>query len=544
VTGDDKIVEFPKAEVLPEERARRLAIEVDRLAGLPVVEWMFYLPDVAKKHGVTEAVTKKMVEATIKEREKKAREDKAETRLREQHAEKKEKKESTARREEERERQREQERAAKEAERARKEAEQLEREQEIQRKKRDVVFAEIASLPRMTHEVRLKEAAARLSEDFDELHEEFEVYFAARSLPKELEPWPEPVSTAELLTAIEVKFRRYVVTSDAIVTAATLWTPFTYVVEVATHAPKLVFTFPEREAGKSVALHVVSWMSQRRYAAIEATGASIYRIIDRLRPTVFVDEADTLFRRSTVLSHIINASWTNDGSKIPRASSKGKSVDEYDCYGAQAFGMKKLRMPDTTHSRCIICLIWPKLPHEIVDEFNYRDDDEFKVIRRKSIRWSVDHAVALQTAKPEFPAGFNNRIRQNWKMLFAIADLAGAAWSQRARNAALELETDRDEQSETIRLFQGLHDVWGDAEKRKSASLCEALAAHPSGEWADFRDKGPISSIQLAALLREFGIKPIHNLFQAGRGKDKKNRGGYRRAQFKNAWARLLQKPS
>ena len=47
MSGDDpkKIVEFPKAEIVPEERARRLKMEVERLASLPVVEWMYYLAD-------------------------------------------------------------------------------------------------------------------------------------------------------------------------------------------------------------------------------------------------------------------------------------------------------------------------------------------------------------------------------------------------------------------------------------------------------------------------------------------------------------------
>src|SRR5215472_5142673 len=63
MSGDDpkKIVEFPKAEIVPEERARRLKIEVDRLANLPVVEWMYYLSDrgVAEKHGLSRADTKR-----------------------------------------------------------------------------------------------------------------------------------------------------------------------------------------------------------------------------------------------------------------------------------------------------------------------------------------------------------------------------------------------------------------------------------------------------------------------------------------------------
>jgi hypothetical protein len=40
----------------------------------------------------------------------------------------------------------------------------------------------------------------------------------------------------------------------------------------------------------------------------------LYRIIDRLKPTLLLDEADTLFTRRNSLAHIINESWTNSGS--------------------------------------------------------------------------------------------------------------------------------------------------------------------------------------------------------------------------------------
>ena len=142
----------------------------------------------------------------------------------------------------------------------------------------------------------VKEAATRLGEDFESLVPEFEVYLAARTIAEELEPWGEEVDAAELLAGIEARFRRYIVASDAVVAASVLWTPFTHVVEIARHAPKLLYTFPVRNAGKSTALHVVRWMAQRSYVAVEATGAVLYRIIDRLKPTLFLDEADSLFQ--------------------------------------------------------------------------------------------------------------------------------------------------------------------------------------------------------------------------------------------------------
>jgi Protein of unknown function (DUF3631) len=537
MSRDEKIVDFPQTEVAPEERARRLKVEVDRLAGLPRVEWLYYAEctDVAEKHGVSRTVLKRMVEAVIKEHKEKAAEDKAEDRLREQRAEKKEKKESTARREEERKRQREQERVDKEAERARKEAERIEREQEERRKKCEAVFAEIADLPRMTHAARLKEAAARLGEDSETLIEEFEVFFAARSLPVELVPWPDSVDTAEVLAGIEAKFRRYVVVPDSIAVATALWVAFTYLVEIAVYAPKLLFQFPERDAGKSTALHVIRWMVQRPYLAVEATGAAIYRIVDRLKPTLILDEADTLFERSTVLAHIINSSWDNSGAKIPRVGSR-REVVEFDVYGTQAMSMKGLNMPDTTLSRCIICMIWPKLPSEVVDDFNKRDDEEFVTLRRKLLRWSVDNAVPLQAATPK--GQFNNRIRHNWQLLWAIADLAGGEWPKRARAAALELETERDEPSEGRRLLAAIRDIFGTREAMTSADICAALVVDPSGEWANFRDKGPISQTQLAVLLKEYRIR-TEKVSPAG-----VRLNGYFRTQFKNAFARLLQKPA
>jgi uncharacterized protein DUF3631 len=537
--GTAQVVEFPNAE----EKARRLQVEVERVASplMPASEraYLVEYPSHVEKFGVDCATFKRMVEAVVKENEKKKREEQAEQRRIEARVERKQEREDERIRRDRKEKvvlsRKDIERERKETERARKEAERIEREQ----KKREAVFAEIADLPKLTHAARLKETAARLSEDFEILMEEFEVFLAARSIPEDLRPWDTPVDTAELLAAIEAKFRRYVVASDAIVTTSALYALFSYVVEIATHAPKLLYTFPLKDAGKSTALQVLRRMVQRPYVAVEATGAATYRIIDRLRPTLLFEEADMLFRRMLFV-HILNASWANDGSKVPRVGLGGK-VEEFSCYGAQVISMKGMKMPDTTLSRCIICMMWPKLPSELVEEFTYQDDDEFKAIRRKLERWAIDNAMVLRGAKPNFPLGFNNRVRMNWKMLLAIAGLAGGKWPKRVRDAALELETDRDEPSEEVKLFTALRDVWGSAEMRTSESLCAALVAYAE-EWADFRDKGPISPHQLAALLRPFGIRPIHGLHPTRRSN--RTRGGYRRAQFENAWARLLQKPS
>jgi hypothetical protein len=498
------------------------------LAAQSPVEQALWLDRTAEEHGIEPSVLRALVNAAVKTNEKRQSEQKAEARQREQRAERKQERDGRVSRQE-------QERARKEAERARKEAERIERAEEEQRKKHEAVFADIANLPRMTHATRLKEAAARLGEDPEVLIEEFEVFLAARSLPPELVPWPDQVGTAELLAGVEAKFRRYVVATDAIVTVSILWAAFTYLVEIASYAPKLVYFFPDPNAGKSTALHVLRWIAQRAYLAVEATGPALYRVIDRLRPTLFLDEADSLFTRSTVLAHIINASSDNAGAKIVRAG-KGKEYVEYDVFGTQAIAMKGLNMPGTTLSRCILCMIWPKTESEFVEEFSKQDDEEFVILRRKLARWSVDNAAALQAARPE--SRHNNRVRDNYRLLWAIADLAGGEWPKRARAATLELETERDEPSEGLRLLAAIRDIFGTREAMTSADICAALVADPSGEWANFRDKGPISQTQLAVLLKAYRIR-TEKVSPAGI-----RLNGYFRAQFKNAFARLLQKPA
>jgi hypothetical protein len=50
--GDEKVVAFRPTEITPEERARRLQVEVERLARQSTVEWMFWLDGVAEQHGI------------------------------------------------------------------------------------------------------------------------------------------------------------------------------------------------------------------------------------------------------------------------------------------------------------------------------------------------------------------------------------------------------------------------------------------------------------------------------------------------------------
>ena len=90
-----QVVEFPNAE----EKARRLLAEIEQLArpsiSAPEREYLIERPGYAEKYGVDKTTFRRMLEAGVKENEKKAREDRGELR-------RAEKQRTTARRENER----------------------------------------------------------------------------------------------------------------------------------------------------------------------------------------------------------------------------------------------------------------------------------------------------------------------------------------------------------------------------------------------------------------------------------------------------------
>src|SRR6516164_8579814 len=525
MNGDDpKILELPKAGIAPEERARRLKVEVERLAGLPAVERLFYIEsdDVAEKHGVSRAVLKEMVEATIRANEKKAREDKAEDRQRIRRVEKNK---VTAQRE-----------LAREQARQKREQDQADKEAERKRKEREKAFEAIAKLPRLAHEARLAELARRSGEDLDFLRYEFAAYYVPADMgTKPIEPWDQPVDTHALFLELMAQLKRYVVMQDDVAIAITLWILFSWVHEIAVHSPLLIATSAEPDSGKSTLLGVLSFLVPRAYFAVELTGTNIYHIVDLKKPTLLIDEADQLFRRKAALAEIVNAGWTRGSARIPRMMHG--VMHEFDVFCPKVISMLGLNLPSTMASRAIVCMLWPKLPSEQVADFRHVDDDDFTALRRKALRWAADSAAALKDANPVVPAGLSNRLAANWCLLLAIADAAGGHFPKRARAAAVKLSRRRHQPSERLRLLAALHPIFATHEQITSAELVAQLTADPDEEWAEFRDRGPISQRQVAALLAGFEIFPVvlHPTKRASL-----SRRGYRRSQFDDAFARFL----
>jgi hypothetical protein len=70
-----------------------------------------------------------------------------------------------------------------------------------------------------------------------------------------------------------------------------------------------------------------------------------------------------------------------------------------------------------------------------------------------------------------------------------------------------------------------------------SEQVVQELLADPDSQWHEYRGRGPITKNQVAALLKDFEIRPVvvHPTKRAD-----VSRRGYRAAQFEDAFARFL----
>ncbi len=206
-----------------------------------------------------------------------------------------------------------------------------------------------------------------------------------------------------------------------------------------------------------------------------------------------------------------------------------------------------MNIPRTLIGRSIIIKLWPKKRDE-KQSFNHEDDEEFGNLRRKLARWAADNAVTLKDTKPLLPVGFNNRVAANWRLLLAVAELAGGDWPKQARDAAERLSRTIRKPSWGLRLlaaFKGIlvDGFWVDGNfvaPRKDISSREVvtvLTGDPDGVWCEYHHGGPITQRQVADVLEQYDIHPI--VIHPGKRSTSSPRG-YTVEQFRDVFERFL----
>jgi len=365
-----------------------------------------------------------------------------------------------------------------------------------------------------------------------------------------VEPWPEPVEIDALLRDLTWRIGKHVICSYEDALTVALWIVFAWCHDkVATHSPILDISSPEAESGKSTMLGVISFLAPRALPSVEISEAALYRSIDLWQPSFVIDEFDSVLAGDdkTGLRSVINSGHTR-GQGVVRCVEPEYRPQTFQTFCPKAIGMIGRKLPPATLSRCIIVELRRRKANErIIEKFKHEDDKELADLRSKLLRWSIDNADKLIAAKDTvaMPEGFDNRRADNWRVLFAIADLAGAERTEHARAAATKIEGSAETPSIRVRMLADIRsffypkdDDGRDLEREErfsSADLAARLGAMAGSPWSEWKNGKPITQAQLANLLKPFSISPKNIRFPSG-GVSK----GYDRVQFEDVWDRYL----
>ena len=352
----------------------------------------------------------------------------------------------------------------------------------------------------------------------------------------DMEPWPEAVDGAEVLNAAAQTCVRYLSLPDGAADALALWCGHAHAFDAFVCSPRLNIASPEKQCGKTTLRDVIAALVPRPLATENLSVAVLFRVIEAHKPTLLADECDAWLRDNEELRGMLNAGHRY-GGKALRCVGDGNEVRAFNVFSpAVLCGIGSL--PATLHDRSIVVRLERAKAGEVCERFDSRRTQREQELSRKLARFCADNRARLETCDPVLPSGAFNRLADNWRPLFAIAEIAGGDWPQRAATAFAKLvgRQDADAHGLGAMLLADIRQVFNQAatERMLSKQLVESLCALPDRPWPEANKGRTITQNWLARRLREFGVSSKSIRADGGHG------NGYESAHFQEAFDRYL----
>jgi putative DNA primase/helicase len=198
------------------------------------------------------------------------------------------------------------------------------------------------------------------------------------------------------------------------------------------------------------------------------------------------------------------------------------------------------RMHATLEDRSIMISLKRKLRTEKVSRIP-KDPNAYLDLQRKCARWGNDHLEALRKADPRVP-DMNDRARDNWEPLLAVAEACGGGWPEWARDAALQLSGVDDDETYGVQLLEDLQRLFTSNKCEQqghglsSSEIAAALGQMEGRPWPEFSQGKPITTRGIAKLLKPWSIFPKQVKVRGGNW----GPNGYEPSQFRGAFKRYL----
>jgi putative DNA primase/helicase len=418
-------------------------------------------------------------------------------------------------------------------------------EQESETCDTDAKLNELARLPRIEYDQRREEEAKALGIRVTTLDAEVaerrpesseKASTGTTVIFAEVEPWPHPVDGEELLHNLTAGYQRFLALTEWSAEAMALWTVHAHAHDLSQISPFLAFTSPEKRCGKTTALGLLRLTCPQPLPASNITGPALFRSIEKWRPTMLVDEADTFLKDSDELRGIFNSGHNRSQAVVIRTAGDDHEPMAYSTWSPKVIAMIG-SLPSTLEDRAIAIPMRRRRSDEKVEKFRADRNYGMGDLARQCARWVQDNSDDLREIDPGMPKALHDRASDNWRALIAIADVAGGDWPALARKAAESLTPTEDESSIGTLLLADIREILidrGNPERISSTDLCEALLALPDRPWPEITRGRPLNTNTLSRRLKPFEIRSKQRRIGDANVK------GYAREDFTEAFERYI----
>jgi hypothetical protein len=306
----------------------------------------------------------------------------------------------------------------------------------------------------------------------------------------------------------------------------------TWLVDKFIITPRLAVTSPTKGCGKTTVLRFLNQIVRRPKRAGSITPPALFRAVEEFHPTVILDETEKYIELGSDLHALLNEGHCKGGTVL-RVLGEKLELREFSVFAAVAFAANG-RLADDLEQRSIVIEMQRRRADEPVSELREDRCEQLQNLARMCARWADDVADDVAGHDPHMD-GLINRDADNWRALFAIADLIGSDWPERARSAAAAL-TLKDSESIGPMLLGDIKAAFDEqaVDRLSSADVCAVLNNMEGKPWGDWKGK-ELTPNQLARLLKPFGIT-TNTTIRVGT----KTAKGYHRHQFEEVWQRYL----
>jgi putative DNA primase/helicase len=325
-----------------------------------------------------------------------------------------------------------------------------------------------------------------------------------------IEPWPEPVDGAEILADVADSFSRYMSLPNGAADVLALWCAHAHTFESFQCSPRLNVSSPEKQCGKTTLRDLIALLVPRPMQTENLSVAVLFRAVQLSKPTLLADECDAWLGKNEDLRALLNSGHRRGGQVFRCVG------DDHEVRGFEVFTPAVLcgigALPGTLHDRSIKIGLRRAKRGEFQERFDSRRTQNEVELCRKLARFCADNHSLLEECDPVLPPNAFNRLADNWRPLFAVAEIAGGDWPSRASCAFAQivLKEESDAHGEGTMLLIDIKEILNDSDCERifSKSLVEELCRLTDRPWPEVNRGRAITENWLARRLAPFGIKP------------------------------------